>query len=264
MKNILLYTIAFLGLFLCSCQEDEVFEWRGRDCIHFYQEVKNPNDLVFEMGFSFGLTDIMDTVIRIPVSGSGEIKNYDRYFSFVVDSVSGVEGVHYDLPEKGIFPADSATGYIPVPLHRVYDDDSLYCIRFQLVSNDEFEVNLPTFTVSGKEKDLTRYTLNYSSAIAPPQFWTLMEKYYLGYFSLAKYNLWYEMSGMDLQTSPNASAFVGVATLFENYIKSKISEGKESALKDPQNHAAGEEGYMTMRGKNGYKNPIPQEWFENE
>lgn len=255
-----IYIIGLLIFSLWSCQEDEVMQWQGKTCIYFsYMDPANRDRFSNDMGFSFGLTNSMDTVIYIPVTATGDPVNYDREFSYVIDSITGVEGVQYDpLPAKGIFPADSTEGYIAVSLHRVLDDDSLYYMYFRLIPDENFEINIPE-AYSGDTTSLTRFTFSYSSSIAKPQYW--MDGY-LGYFSLAKYNVCYELTGQTWQTRPNAMLMIAYGQIFQTYVESRILEGKDAALRDPSNHEPGEEGYMTMRGIYGNYVTIPEEWFD--
>ena len=255
-----IYIIGLLVFSLWSCQEDEVMQWQGKTCIYFsYMDPANRDRFSNDMGFSFGLTNSMDTVIYIPVTATGDPVNYDREFSYVIDSITGVEGVQYDpLPAKGIFPADSTEGYIAVSLHRVLDDDSLYYMYFRLIPDENFEINIPE-AYSGDTTSLTRFTFSYSSSIAKPQYW--MDGY-LGYFSLAKYNVCYELTGQTWQTRPNAMLMIAYGQIFQTYVESRILEGKDAALRDPSNHEPGEEGYMTMRGIYGNYVTIPEEWFD--
>ena len=258
MKNYILILLCFL---LWNCQEDELPLYHGKSCVYF-SAMSNIDYSVFvnQMSFSFGMTSVMDTVLYLPVTGTGDTTGYDRYFSFVVDSTTAQEGLHFDpLPEKGILPAGSAVGYIPITLHRVLDDDSLYQIHFRLVSDNEFEVNIPeAYDDSNDTTDLTRLTLTFSSSIAQPNGWIVQM---LGYFSLAKYNLCYELTGETWETIPNASLAMAYGNIFNNYISSRILEGKEKALKDPQNKQEG--GYMSMRGRTmGSVMNVPEEWYK--
>lgn len=255
-----IYIIGLLVFSLWSCQEDEVMQWQGKTCIYFsYMDPANRDRFSNDMGFSFGLTNSMDTVIYIPVTATGDPVNYDREFSYVIDSITGVEGVQYDpLPAKGIFPADSTNGYIAVSLHRILDDDSLYYMYFRLIPDENFEINIPE-AYSGDTTSLTQFTFSYSSSIAKPQYW--MDGY-LGYFSLAKYNVCYELTGQTWQTRPNAMLMIAYGQIFQTYVESRILEGKDAALRDPSNHEPGEEGYMTMRGIYGSYVTIPEEWFD--
>lgn len=256
-----IYIIGLLVFSLWSCQEDEVMQWQGKTCIYFSYKQNGANDAFSnDMGFSFGLTNSMDTVIYIPVTATGDPVNYDREFSYVIDSITGVEGVQYDpLPAKGIFPADSTEGYIAVSLHRVLDDDSIYYMHFRLIPNEEFDLNIPEAYNGNDTTSLTRFTFSYSSSIAKPQYW--MDSF-LGYFSLAKYNLCYELTGQTWQTRPNAMLMIAYGQIFQTYVESRILEGKDAALRDPSNHEPGEEGYMTMRGIYGSYVTIPEEWFD--
>ena len=256
-----IYIIGAVLIFLWSCQEDEVMQWQGKTCIYFSQmQATNSDVFVNDMGFSFGLTNSMDTVIHIPVTATGDIVDYERTFSYVIDSITGEEGVQYDpLPEKGVFPANSNTGYIPISLHRILEDDSLYYIYLRLIPDENFDINIPEAYEDNDTTDLTRFTFNYSSSIAKPAMW--MEQM-LGYFSLAKYNLCYELTGQTWETMPsNAMLAMAYFQIFQTYVESRILEGKDAALRDPSNHYPGEEGYMTLRGKSGAMT-IPEEWFD--
>lgn len=259
MKNYILILLCFL---LWNCQEDELPLWHGKDCVYF-SAMSNMDHDVFsnEMSFSFGRTTIMDTVLHIPVAGTGDTVGYDRYFSYVVDSTDAQEGLHFDpLPAKGFFPAGSATGYIPIALHRVLDDNELYEIHFRLIADETFDVNIPEAYANNDTTDLTRLTLTFSSSIAKPKGWMDI---YLGYFSLAKYNLCYQLTGQTWDPAPNPTLTVTYGTILNNYIASRILEGKEFALKDPQNKEEG--GYMSMRSRQmdpGTVAKVPAEWYK--
>lgn len=252
------YIIVLLCFLLWNCSEDEIPYYSGKTCIYF--SLMNPNNkdkFVDEMNFSFGLLSVMDSVVRVPVTAMGDTVGYDRYFSFVVDSMTGTEGVHFDLPEEGILPAGQAKGYIPITLHRVLDEDSIRYISLRLLPNAEFELNLPE-TYSGRDSlNMTRATLTFSSSITKPLYW--MDSWF-GYFSVTKYNLFNELCGKDAaywSAAPNSAVHVALAGIFRSYVNSKIVEGQAAALRDPQNKQ--EKGYMTVRGASGAEK-IPADW----
>ncbi len=255
------YIIILLGILLWNCSQVTVQEYNGTANIYF-SNWKDDREGYFsgEMNFGFGFLSIMDTVIHIPVTGTGDTTGYDRYFDFTVDSLTGHLGVDIELPQQGILPAGSATGYIPVTLHRIAGDDNIYEIYFRLLPNETFGLSLPEAWVSNEKIDLTRMKLSYSSAITQPKGWIEMA---YGYFSLAKYNLFNEMFGKDAsywEQLPTGMTPVSLGNNFKIYIETKIMQGADHALADPQNTA--ERGYMTMR-KATMLNPImeiPAEW----
>ena len=251
------YIVILWGLFLWSCSQEEMPLYEGKTCIYFNIKDGVSSSFTDEMNFSFGLLNVMDSVLQIPVMATGDLVDHDRYFDFVMDSTTATEGVHFDLPEKGVIPAGKEVGYIAVPLHRIVDDEEIYQLHLRLLPNETFELNLPEAYVSSDTVDLLRMTLNFSSSITQPRYW--MDAFF-GYFSLAKYNTFSEICGKDdsyWSASPNALVHIALANVMQAYIEQKMLEGPEAALRDPSNKQ--EKGYMTMRGVSGYME-VPDSW----
>jgi len=249
------YVIILLSFFLWNCSQEELPLYNGKTCIYFSD--KDTKGFLKEMNFSFGLLNVMDSVIQIPVAVTGDTVNYDRYFSFTVDSTTATEGVHFDLPEQGVLPAGKAVGYIPVALHRIVDDNEIYNLYLRLLPDENFELNIPEAYSDKDTIDLTRMTLNFSSSITQPRIW---RESMFGYFSVAKYNTFSEVCGKDAaywDSNPSAMAQMALGTVLQTYIEQKILDGQEEALRDPSNKE--DKGYMTMRGKGGYMK-IPESW----
>lgn len=252
------YIVILLGVFLWSCSQEEMPLYNGKTCIYFNIKDAISSSATDEMNFSFGLLNVMDSVFQIPVMATGDLADYDRYFDFVMDSTTAMEGVHFDLPEKGVIPAGKNAGYIAVPLHRIVDDEKIYQLHLRLLPNETFELNLPEAYVSSDTVDLLRMTLNFSSSITKPMMW--MDNYF-GYFSVAKYNAFCEICGKDAsywEGKPNAMVHLALAGIMQAYIEQKMLEGPEAALRDPSNKQ--EKGYMTMRGILGKYMKVPDSW----
>lgn len=251
------YIVILLGLFLWSCSQEEMPLYKGKTCVYFNIKDAISLSATDEMNFSFGLLNVMDSVFQIPVMATGDLVDYDRYFDFVMDSTTATEGVHFELPEKGVIPAGKETGYIAVPLHRIVDDEEIYQLHLRLLPNETFELNLPEAYVSSDTVDLLRMTLNFSSSITKPMMW--MDAYF-GYFSVAKYNAFCDICGKDAsywEGYPSAMLHLALANVMKAYIEQKMLEGPEAALRDPSNKQ--EKGYMTMRGVSGYMK-VPDSW----
>ena len=251
------YIVILLGLFLWSCSQEKMPLYNGKTCIYFNIKSTVGASFTDEMNFSFGLLNVMDSVLQIPVMATGDLVDYDRYFDFVMDSTTATEGVHFELPEKGVIPAGKEVGYIAVPLHRIVDDEEIYQLHLRLLPNETFELNLPEAYVSSDTVDLLRMTLNFSSSITKPRTW--MDSWF-GYFSVAKYNTFCEICGKDAsywEGTPNDTAHIALGNVMWAYVEQKMLEGPEAALRDPSNKQ--EKGYMTMRGMSGYMK-VPDSW----
>jgi hypothetical protein len=252
------YVIILIGFFLWNCSEDMVPFYSGEHAIYFVQ-----GNTPGEVNFAFGSLGVMDSVIRVAVTSTGPIVDYERRFRVEYDSVSGEEGIHFDsLPAEGIFPAGAANGYVPIRLRRVQDDQEIYTIRIRLVENEEFTLNLPEKYENRDTIDLVRMNLNYSSAFTKPLGW---QELVYGYFSVAKYVVACEVTGRDA-TFWNANASqtsMALAPAIASYVNGRILAGRDQALRDPNNPYPQDKGFMTMRGAYATYAPtvdIPDDW----
>ena len=95
------YIVILLGVFLWSCSQEEMPLYNGKTCIYFNIQDAISSSATDEMNFSFGLLNVMDSVFQIPVMATGDLADYDRYFDFVMDSTTAMEGVHLICRRKG-------------------------------------------------------------------------------------------------------------------------------------------------------------------
>jgi hypothetical protein len=249
------YMTILLGALLWNCSEDKLPLYNGENAIYFSDT---------EINFSFGFAAVMDSIIRVPVKATGMLVDRDRTFRVEYDSVSGEEGLHFDaLPLEGTFPAGASQGHIALKLNRVEGDNNIYQIHLRLVANEDFSLKLPEkYSSSGDTTDVTRVTLNYSSAFTKPLGWQEM---LYGYFSVAKYIIACEVTGRDESFwKVNASqTSMALAPPLAAYINGKILAGRDQALRDPGNTDPADKGFMTMRGANAYYAEyvkIPADW----
>jgi hypothetical protein len=250
--------LSALALFLWNCEEDKLPFYSGNASVYFAQQ---------EVNFAFGLLTVMDSVVYMPVIATGGPVDRDRHFSVVYDSVGGTPGIHFDpLPVEGTIFAGSASGLIPVNLHRVEDDKAIYSIYARLVPSEDFAMNLEEIyePITGDTIDVTRLTLTYSSDIAKPVGW--MDVLY-GYFSVAKYLVACEITGRDAtfwNSMPSGSYPMAYAMAISTYVNSRILAGRDEALRDPGNTRPEDKGFMTMfgvyAGMGGSFISIPAEW----
>ncbi|MDR2131651.1 MAG: DUF4843 domain-containing protein [Odoribacteraceae bacterium] len=254
MKKYVVLLLVLPGLLFTRCAEDTLPFYSGGESVYFENK---------EINFSFGFSTVMDSVIRVPVIATGPVVDRDRYFLVAYDSISGEEGTHFDpLPARGIFPAGQSRGYVPVRLLRVPGENEIRRVEMRLVAGDDFSLNLPFKFAGGDTTDVTRFTLNYSSAFTQPRGW--MDMLY-GYFSIAKYIVVCEITGKDESYWKQLPSFTSMplAPAISTYINSKILAGREHALRDPGNTDPRDKGFMTMRGISstyGQYVTIPDDW----
>lgn len=240
MKNILLI-FSFSLLFLC-CSEDTLDTYHGNDGIYFAPNMMGK--YIDSTSFSFAMVTEDDTVVNMAVRLYGEVQDYDRPFRVKLEEAIGEEGVDYaPLEEEYVLPANRAETAIPVRIFRHGFAKNKLTLR--IVPNEYFTQVLSLKVQDEDTLDMTVKTLIFTSKLTQPKNWY---DWAFGYFSEAKYKLVNELGNMnpEVWNSNNfpSQYYYQLPLFLTNYLNSKIAEGPESALKDPDPQST--RGYMTF------------------
>lgn len=242
MKNIFLILLLTLGVE--SCSEDNLTVYDGGiNSVYFAQE---KTGWVDSINFSFAMYLTNDTIIPFRVQALGDMVDHDRFFKVIVDERSTATiGKHFDLlNEEYILPGKSRDAIIPLRIHRTDDlYDTIVSVTLKLVPNGDFH---QLMSVKNGNIDILHKTLHFSSITVQPRGWLSA---FLGYFSVAKFNLINNLLGFnpvdwyDLKVSVGEA--IGAGTFMANYLNDRINTGNPAdAIKDPDPKS--ERGYMTF------------------
>lgn len=261
--------VFIIGLLIWNCKKDELMFYEGPETIRFdvMDVVKNVTDTG---SFSFGLTNVYDTVYRILVRATGEVRAYPRTFEAeIIGTKFAEKGRDFDIAGDFEIQANSNYGYIPVKLYRGSDtDDTLRSITFSLKSNENFTAEALPYWFNGKSQNDTvnvkNFTIQFTSDLTRPDAW--MESGWFGYFSLDKFILLNTLVNLspqdwvDFGRYPPLPQAYGYINTLENYLLIQLSKGYEYAVKDNSSYARQHsKGYMTMKMYNESV-VIPEDW----
>ncbi|MDL2319994.1 DUF4843 domain-containing protein [Alistipes sp. OttesenSCG-928-B03] len=257
-KKIFAVAAAMLvGLSFFACSEDEITTYRVDDYIYFGHRIANKSEVWDnEQTFNFaharpGLTD---TTIYYRVNTGGFVTDYDRTFHVRTVS-SGTQGVNFDpIDREQTVPAGKNYGLIPVRIYYSPElEDNTFTIRMDLEPSDDFPRVMPTYQVTTNTPAVNRehFTLHYTSELTAPPLYESYMVSCIGYWSPAKFNKMNEVWGttmvdwLDEESKLTLNIKIYLA-VFANYLKARIAEGPDAAIKDPSPEST--RGYMTLKG----------------
>lgn len=263
MKRRKLIYAVLLGLFICylsGCSQEGLDTYDlGETSVYFGVENTNAsqsNVFVDTTIFSFGdYSNITDTTLYIQVNALGGLSPVDREFEFeVVDSLTTAEGFYTLTGTKGVIPAYSTEGYIPVRL--TYSEEMkkrpMFYLVLQLKPNANFNLDLQLEYVdktNDKYIQLTRHCVGVSSRIQKPKMWYVVEQYFLDYSS-DKYKLINELCHLTKDDWTTMTFYIGEAywVAVRNHLQKCIDEGNPVM---EENDRTGRKQIMKVRGLTG-------------
>lgn len=257
-----------LAIFLLcmACKEDLLETYHGEDAVYFASDASEAVAKYADTTtFSFAFETVADTILKIPVTGLGEVTDYDRKFKVIVEGGNAAAGVNYEpLEEEYVLEAGEIRSYIPVHIYREGAKDTVLAIDLRLVANEYFSQNIPFKKVKYDTVDITRHVVVFTNNISKPKMWT---DGMLGYFSEAKFVLlnreldikpadWFDDSKR-AEIGPKA---MGAGVYMVNYLNIFVNNNDYVNMpKDPDAPAANR-GYMTFRSMAGDDVKIPASW----
>ncbi|GAA4292345.1 DUF4843 domain-containing protein [Aestuariibaculum suncheonense] len=240
MNKIIKY-VMLLGLscFMLGCNEDSLDTYTGKDSIYYTWSVEGvylgtsrtyPDSTGFT--FAFKGPEITQEVYKLPVSVQGQVTDYDREISVVLDASStAIKGVHFDLPETIVFKANQEKDSIPITLYRTEEmKDNSYSIKLNLVEGKDFVVDMKEVVLdeaTGETLSFTKFELAVEDILRTPKNWYY---YFLGDFSAKKLFLINEVMGIPLdfydQDPRDYDAMRFHGSFMQRYLNEKRAAGE--------------------------------------
>jgi hypothetical protein len=263
MKKII---IAYIVLVACACTKEDIELYDGGTAIYFEELQVNTLRIMDTIEFGFGPTPFTECEIPIRVKATGDVMDVDRRVNVKVENTeNALRGRDFDADTEFTFPAGAASSTVSVKLYRgAEDDDTTRFVTLRLEPNEYFSTDLPfRYRTSSDSVDVTRITIQFTSAMPQPRYYMTMV---MGYFSVDKLLLVNELCNMTYDkwhlSSVPAMTMIGYATTLRNYLVYRASLGPDMAIKDPSPNS--KRGYMCMgAGYGGYGGAdvvIPAEW----
>lgn len=167
-QNIIIPILTWMCIMgLSSCHTDYMdYDVKMKDGIYFTSDSVN---------YQFGMQVGEDFKYAIAVRMLGTPKEYDRKFGveLVKEETTAKEGLHYELIDTFVIPANTVIGNVSFILHRYLDPEitkKTFTIKMRLLENESFRV------VMGKE-----CKLEFSDTELPrPRWWS---DYHFGPYS---------------------------------------------------------------------------------
>lgn len=250
MKN----TAKIFGLFiaallvLAACKEDELMVYDHENNVYFQHKRWSPDLYDFEAtleykGTVMSVSEMQSTeakdslfvsmafvnpeqhsdTVFLPVVLIGQVAGYDRKIGWKVvesdDPDAGVEGEDFRVLDAFI-PANKTIGGIVVEIFRknLAEPESFIVADFELVANDEFQVNYNEDTRSANDDTIVStltMRLKYSDGLEAPEYWPYLFQPYYGDWSSKKAFIlvdqigetWEQLYGFDLNLDTIIKAY---------------------------------------------------------
>ena len=249
-KNILI--VAGVCAAFSACSEDELKTYDGKDFIYFGNRIVLESvywDTVKTFNFFFE-PDMDEAVLDVKVSRGGMAPaDEDKEFIVEIDILSGQEGRDFDVDRVHVMPKGRSYMNIPVKLYRSDAlEDNTFEFDITLLPNENFTLDLPEVYQSGDTIQRTTMRISYSNLLLAPTIWKQREAT-IGYFSRAKFDEFTSLFGLTIDDwTDTKGKFIqnwnNYINAFAAYLNSKIAEGPDVAVKDPDKSSW--RGYMTL------------------
>lgn len=180
MKHIKKYIGLILTIsLLYSCKESNLItypEESGGNNIYFLEKFDSKASDSLMRPISLGLTpeSVKDSLLTIVVQTTGIISDQDRKFRVEAnDTSSMVRGVHYDILNDPIIPANETSGNISIILYRTADllEKRAY-LKLELKDNEHFQTGIKTITNVTHIQDLLSFHIYLDDLFPVPYLWT--------------------------------------------------------------------------------------------
>lgn len=222
MKNIL-KIISLIGItsgVIASCTSDELLMYnQEKPGVYFYQigaTANGPLEGTFGVDYNFitePASKTKDTLTEeLLLRIMGVAVNYDREINIVLeDSSSAVQGVHFDLPDPVIMPANTYEVYIPVYLYRTDDlQTDTKTIYLTIEESNDFD--------TGYDANLQHY-ITVTDQLTQPSDWPgfISDSYY-GTYSKVKHEFIVQTLGTIRITMATGSSISQIMSFYQKLI----------------------------------------------
>lgn len=187
-----------IGLIILSCSKDELDTYNSNNSIYYTQAFNGKGDSL-NITFASKPIDVKSLLCNVEVSVQGDLSNVDREISVKIRPESTAKkGVHFDMPEKILFRANTATDTIPITFYRTSDmlTDEITLV-LELIPNEYFKVDMKDKILNSSQKVLS-YTvmkISVNDILGIPEYW---EENYLGVYTSKKMALMSQLLDLPL------------------------------------------------------------------
>jgi len=175
-------TICAVGFTFLACEKEEISTFSGKNLIYFQWSIdgkdyeSNKIDST-SITFAFDLpTEKTDSLVSIPVKIQGKMSPQDRSVAIRIMGESTVEnGVHFNMSDNIIIPANEVIGYIPVTFNRTEDmKEQEFLLKLELLENENFGTNIwgtEKSNSTNKTLSYTEFEITISDILTEPEKW---------------------------------------------------------------------------------------------
>lgn len=245
--------IGTLGLLLLmvttACTEDKLMLYSGTDNIYFEQIINKKREVFDSLMFSFEpyTLSLQDTILKIPVSITGQVKEYDREFAYSVAKESTAEeGKHFEVG-KGIVPAGESVGYLSIKAIRHADladpdkPDTAWSVKIKLESNKNFNTDFyhsKELLTDSIFQDRLHFSLYITDNAVKPSGWIPFIDNILGTYSKVKMDLiitFFNVTREDFIDIPKIQDIIPWANYLRAYLEDYKKQHGKPLLDENEN-----------------------------
>lgn len=187
-------TLAFIK---CSKESLPIYnEHQLGSSIYFAENYTGKTVTSQNISFGYMASDVLDSLINIPVYATGLASDSDRTYSVkIADTSTMVEGSDFDFFQPPVIRAGRVTDTLKIILHRTARlKDSTLHLNIQLQPNNDFNTAIGYYYISSIDSvSLLNYNVTANDIAGTAALWTgqigTIVVLYLGTYSLAKVQL---------------------------------------------------------------------------
>ncbi|QTE21328.1 DUF4843 domain-containing protein [Polaribacter cellanae] len=227
-----------VGLTFFACENEDIATFSGKNVIYFQWAIDGKDFAANKIDstsitFAYKLpSKVSDSLIKVPIKVQGFISDKDRTVKInILKTSTAKKGVHFNIADNIIVPANEIIGYIPVTLNRTADMKlKPFSLKLQLLENKNFKTNLKGSKKSSNANRLLNYTefeLTFSDILTEPDKWFIL-KSWIGDFSTKKLYLFAEVNKIPVPNYnkfPDFGNFLGQLAVMKAYLAAQKNAG---------------------------------------
>lgn len=224
---------------LISCSKQELMTYDETSLgssIYFYDSIYSGLRVNQDISFGYVASDLMDSIVRIPIRVTGSPADLDRAVKVQSDSTTTmVQGVNYDFYVPPVIRAGLVTDTLKIKLYRTNElKDTTLHLGLVLTYNDNFNIDIPrNYTSSTAYASLLNYSINVNDIAGTSYLWTSTSykstvTAYFGTYSQEKVQLMMTVLGLSSSVFYDGSTSIAIALVigWSSYMKAWLATEK--------------------------------------
>lgn len=186
--------VIWLSTTLFSCKRDTIMFYEGETGVYF------PNTNTYLVSFAFSVSDVKDSILKIPVRIFGNLAEENRKFDVVAERVTNhAAGDIFAISDTFSIKAGKTSDTVKIKLFRtpemLVNSDT---INVRLIENENFKLNIKTKLNNNRDTTAryTRVSVVVNDMINKPNYW---RDIYLGPYSRTKLYLMAEICNVTVK-----------------------------------------------------------------